>query len=609
MTPKSIGHYEIKHVLGEGGIGRVYAALDTELDRMVAIKALKPEVGGDASFVERFRGEAASLARLSHPNITTLFALHRQGRDLFMVMELVDGYTLEDVLAQLRRLGTRESLAIIAQTAAGLSYAHGMGVIHRDIKPANLMLTKSGLLKIMDFGIARVRGSRRMTRAGSIIGTLAYVAPEQIRGEDGSEQTDLYSLACVLYEMLSGNPPFIAESEYELIRAQVEALPRPLEGQIPGLDTAVGQVVLQGLAKSPDERPQGIAAFSRALGATAIQGESVEIVRDRVLAQISRMPAPATRYIDTTPVAKGRRAAMGPGLGRGGEGRTDGAVDTGERSRALPTIVLGGVAAALLLVLVVMVVDPFGSGPGSDATRPGNQTTTFVPGPTAQPSSGPAPSLPTHEARIPSPTLPLSSTMASSPDAGAPGTPPVVATSDHGPVGQAAPGLPPSSTIFPNPDDGAPGAPQGLPQTLPPSSTILDTGAPGNTPQPVVPSTLPARRPPDLPRYPETISGMVTGNDSDGWPIIDGHPVRLVAVETIPSGMVAGFVQWLTSQGSQLDCKLMSPAGGYRCRTANGVDVSQTVLLNGGARAAADAAKLYRDAEQKARDLHRGIWR
>ena len=138
-----------------------------------------------------------------------------------MVMELVRGTTLDSILEKRKvALDIRECLAIIAQAADGLDYAHSMGVIHRDIKPSNLIVSENGTLKIMDFGIARVRGSQRLTRSGSIVGTLAYMAPEQLRGEEGDDSCDLYSLAIVLYEMLSGAPPFNAASEYDLMQAQ-----------------------------------------------------------------------------------------------------------------------------------------------------------------------------------------------------------------------------------------------------------------------------------------------------------------------------------------------------------------------------------------------------
>jgi serine/threonine-protein kinase len=265
-----IGHYEVGEVLGEGGIGRVYAGFDTVLQREVAMKSLRPELLSDSNFLARFRAEATSLARLNHPNITTVHALVSEGRNLYMVMERVRGETLEDLIK--RRggaLGVRESLAIIAQAADGLSYAHSMGVIHRDIKPANLMLTPDGMVKIMDFGIARAQGSQRLTRDGSIVGTLAYMAPEQLRGEPGDERSDLYSLAIVLYELLSGAAPFSGASDYDLMQAHIQARPASLSAFAPGIAGRVERALMQALAKKPDQRFASVREFKQALGASA----------------------------------------------------------------------------------------------------------------------------------------------------------------------------------------------------------------------------------------------------------------------------------------------------------------------------------------------------
>jgi eukaryotic-like serine/threonine-protein kinase len=270
-----IGQYEIGELLGEGGIGQVHAAFDTVLKREVAIKSLRPEMLRDASSVARFRSEATSLARLNHPNVTTVHALVEDGATLYIVMERVRGETVQDLL--LRRKGPlriEQSLAVIGQAAEGLSYAHSMGVIHRDIKPANLMVTRDGLVKIMDFGIARARGSQRLTRDGSIIGTLAYMAPEQLRGEAGDERSDLYSLAVVLYEMLSGSAPFSAATEYDLMQAQLHARPRRLSSLVPGIDVRVERALLQALAKKPDQRFESVKAFRKALGVSAARLEA-----------------------------------------------------------------------------------------------------------------------------------------------------------------------------------------------------------------------------------------------------------------------------------------------------------------------------------------------
>jgi serine/threonine protein kinase/TPR repeat protein len=278
---QTVGQYEIHDLLGEGGIGQVHAAFDTVLQRNVAMKSLRPELLSDTNFVDRFRAEATSLARLNHPNITTLYSLIPDERNLYMVMELVRGHTLDDILAKRKApLDVRESLAIISQAADGLAYAHSMGVIHRDIKPSNLMVAENGVLKIMDFGIARVRGTQRLTRSGSIVGTLAYMAPEQLRGEEGDESSDLYSLAIVLYEMLTGTPPFSATSEYDLMQAQINQRPDRLIPRVPGLDARIEAAIMRALSKKPEQRFASTRAFSDALGASAMRMDAPKILHN-----------------------------------------------------------------------------------------------------------------------------------------------------------------------------------------------------------------------------------------------------------------------------------------------------------------------------------------
>jgi serine/threonine-protein kinase len=407
---RTVGRYEFRSLLGSGGIGRVYAAFDQKLGRMVAVKALRPELNNDQSFIQRFHAEAASLAPLNHPNITTLYDLVQADGEEFMVMELVHGHTLEDVLAQRRQLGQRECLAIVAQAAAGLSYAHRMNVVHRDIKPANLMLTDTGVLKIMDFGIARVQGSQRMTRAGSLVGTLAYVAPEQIKGSEGDARTDIYSLACVLYEMLSGDPPFQSDSDYGLIRAQVDTAPQPLRDRLHDLDPAIEGALLRALSKDPDQRFASADEFSRAVGAAAIQGEAADIVRDHIVASLPRQPPPATRMLDAASLlgsgAASRGAASAPAVPVAKPANTG----DGRARKRTPILVLGGVVAVLAIGLLYVASDSFlGSSPGEP------------PGPQAPSAVLPATNLARVGATSAQPhALPPSSTIMPAPDARAP---------------------------------------------------------------------------------------------------------------------------------------------------------------------------------------------
>ena len=296
VTPRRIGPYEVHGLLGEGGIGQVYAAEDTLLGRQVAIKALRPEMSRDRNLIDRFYVEAKSLANLNHPNITTLYALQLEGQEAFMIMELVHGHTLNDLLARVHRLSLRESLAVVAQAVAGLGYAHRRGVVHRDIKPSNLMLTDEGVLKIMDFGIARVRGSQQLTRTGDFQGTLAYASPEQIRGERVDERSDLYSLAVVAYKLLSGAAPFDGVGDYALMTAHLQTPPPPLLARVPGLDATTEAALMRALAKRPEDRFASIGEFGQAIGAAALRNESVDILQ-QLFDRAFREDAEATRVV------------------------------------------------------------------------------------------------------------------------------------------------------------------------------------------------------------------------------------------------------------------------------------------------------------------------
>jgi len=309
VTPRRIGPYEVEELLGEGGVGQVYAARDTLLGRRVAIKTLRPEMSRDRNLIERFYVEAKSLANLNHSNIATLYALQMEssigGEEACMIMELINGCTLNDLLTRVHRLSLRESLAVIAQAVAGLRYAHRRGVVHRDIKPSNLMVTDEGVLKIMDFGVARVLGAQQLTRTGEFYGTIAYASPEQIRSDPIDERSDIYSLAIVLYRLLAGTPPFKADSDYALMTAHLQTPPPPLGERVPELDTNTEAALMRALAKQPADRFATIEEFGRAVGANAIRGESVDILQQLYAEVFENSGSDATRVV-------GRRAAVAP---------------------------------------------------------------------------------------------------------------------------------------------------------------------------------------------------------------------------------------------------------------------------------------------------------
>ena len=282
MTPDTIGRYEVQGLLGKGAFGEVYAARDPALGRVVAIKVLRQMYGNDPGFMERFRAEATSLAALAHPNVTLIYDLLESGSQHGMVMELVRGHTLEHVLQLKKQLNLRSTLATVVQAASGLGYVHRMGVVHRDIKPSNLMLTAAGVLKIMDFGIAKVQGAKRLTRDGTVVGTLVYASPEQIKSGTVEAQSDQYSLACVVYEMLCGRPPFEAETEYDLMQAHIAQPPESLSGRVAGLPAEADAALMRALAKNPAERFESVERFAQALGAGAVQLDAGDIARELV---------------------------------------------------------------------------------------------------------------------------------------------------------------------------------------------------------------------------------------------------------------------------------------------------------------------------------------
>jgi len=260
-----IGNYKIAQKIGEGGMGDVFKGIDLMLEREVAIKMLRPELARQQYIVERFRAEAVTLAKLNHPNIATLYNFVRQGNDYFMVMEYVKGNTFESIIKKSGAIPYQRAIQLFVQALEGITHAHHLGIIHRDLKPANVMLMDSGLIKVMDFGIARVLGSTRMTRTGNVIGTMEYMSPEQIRGEDTDARSDIYSAGILLYEMLTGRVPFESNSEYELMRRQVEDAPLPPRMFSKHIPLPVEQAIMRSLAKKPDARFQTTDEFRTVL--------------------------------------------------------------------------------------------------------------------------------------------------------------------------------------------------------------------------------------------------------------------------------------------------------------------------------------------------------
>lgn len=256
------GRYELGSVLGRGGMAEVYLAHDTRLGRTVAVKTLRTDLARDPSFQARFRREAQSAASLNHPAIV---AVYDTGEDYvdgvsipYIVMEYVDGSTLRELLHSGRKLLPERTLEMTVGILQALEYSHRAGIVHRDIKPANVMLTRTGQVKVMDFGIARAMGDSgmTMTQTSAVIGTAQYLSPEQAKGEQVDARSDLYSTGCLLYELLTVRPPFIGDSPVAVAYQHVREEPQPPSNFDPEITPEMDAIVLKALVKDPDYRYQ-----------------------------------------------------------------------------------------------------------------------------------------------------------------------------------------------------------------------------------------------------------------------------------------------------------------------------------------------------------------
>lgn len=266
MNAANNTQYIIQRKLGEGGMGTVYLAEDTLLQRLVAIKELNISTAPLTEAVgNRFQQEALALARLNHPNITHLYAFIPKDDTYWMVMEYVNGNTLEDWLKIHGEMSPVIACSILIQILDGLHHAHRKGIIHRDLKPANVMISEDGEVKVMDFGIARIRNSQRITQHGKSVGTLEYMAPEQIQGKEGDERTDIYAAGNILYELLCGQPPFRAETDYHLMKAKLENPPPLLPALANVLPGGLKSIILKALECKPEKRYENVAAFREAI--------------------------------------------------------------------------------------------------------------------------------------------------------------------------------------------------------------------------------------------------------------------------------------------------------------------------------------------------------
>ena len=296
-----LGRYRLEEIVGHGGMAVVYRGLDEVLGRTVAVKVLADNLANDQSLRERFLREARLAGRLDHPAIVKVFEAGEENGRPFIVMEYVEGENLAIRLVRETKLDPAEAVAIAVDVCGGLEHAHEAGLVHRDVKPHNILLSKDGVTKLGDFGIARHAEGTRLTEIGSILGTAAYLAPEQAAGEDVTTAVDIYALGVVLYEMLTGSPPYTYETLREvLVDRHQQRVPSPRE-HAPALPHTMEDIVMRCLAQLPQYRPQSAAALADELRATSAD------LPTRLLAVTDAPPVP-THVHGQTPTAPTRIA-------------------------------------------------------------------------------------------------------------------------------------------------------------------------------------------------------------------------------------------------------------------------------------------------------------
>jgi len=360
-TNQRIGDYEILAPIGAGGMGRVFKVRNVISNREEAMKVLLPDFASQPELAARFLAEIRTLATLEHPNITQLRTAFDYQGHFVMVMEYVEGATLE-TMASAGRIPLEQMLDYASQTLAGLSYAHGHGVTHRDIKPANIMITTHGVAKLMDFGIAKSTEDIQLTRPGTTMGSVYYMSPEQVQGGPIDARSDIYSFGVTLYEMFTGRKPFVSESSYTVLNAQINENPVPLIEVNPDLPVELNDIVLKAMAKDPAARFQNADAMRNALrGLRGAQAAAVPVSTPVAAAS-------ATAAAGAVPSATAAVSAM-PDLASSAS-----AVNEAPKFTPVPQvapvaqksksnrglwIVLGAVAAVLAIVAVATLVPRF----------------------------------------------------------------------------------------------------------------------------------------------------------------------------------------------------------------------------------------------------------
>jgi serine/threonine-protein kinase len=386
-TTTIAGRYQLEGRLGVGGMSTVYLALDSRLERHVAIKLLAEHLADDATFVSRFRREALAAARLVHPNIVQVFdfGLDESQHQHYIVMERVSGSSCAELLRDRGHLDIEQAVDVITQACRGLDYAHRNGVVHRDVKPGNLLVSDNDVVKLADFGIARATDQSSITQVGSVLGTAAYLSPEQARGEEAGPRADLYSLGVVAYQLLSGRLPYEATSLSELALMQQRELPTPLAELNPRVPPELAEAVAMALEIDQEARPVDAAQFAKAIhdgarGLPPVNSDSPTMhlgtkAATRILPS-QDVPTAATRVAPRPPNgprtsrhAVPPRATMEPTARRGSERATAADARAPSRTRRGFRRFLAVAFIALVFVAAVVIAVTIATSTSSTAVQ------------------------------------------------------------------------------------------------------------------------------------------------------------------------------------------------------------------------------------------------
>ncbi len=351
--------YRLEGRLGFGGMSTVHLAFDLRLERQVAVKLLAEHLADDPTFVSRFQREAQAAARLVHPNVVQVFDSGQDERtaQYFIVMEYIEGSSCAEILRDHGWVEVDEGLSIIEQACEGLHYAHRHGVVHRDVKPGNLLRSREGEVKLADFGIAKATEESSITQVGSVLGTAAYLAPEQARGEEAGPRADLYALGVVTYQLISGRLPYEATSLTELALKQQQETPPTLDTIVAAVSPELGEAVAVALALDPRDRYPTAREMGRALrdGANGIPpGEPRAGARGAPATQATSVLASGRRSTPPTRALPPRQPRQGPPRTAPAQSRTAPRADAAAGPRRRRSLAL--ILSVLLVVVLAVVV-------------------------------------------------------------------------------------------------------------------------------------------------------------------------------------------------------------------------------------------------------------